>query len=503
MSIFNSTGLSSEELGKFSEEAKCSKGELKKRVKMCLDAGLSLDYIKDNQLYMLSKAQLKGITSKKAIKTYIDVVVDRDGINVYEAFKQMRRAKDEFGISYSNFVSNNLTNADDDALKAIQKKRAKKRNAFVKRIAKIMDISEDEAGKRLDHITSTFGYTPSGAYYRQLYALTDAEIRERKRKDREDRIRVIKQVMEEMGWDEETVKKHMSHCHTVLGIDPVIYYACRCYRMTPEELSKCGNMRDSRKMGAKYNKGSARVLHNKARFNKTYSDYVGRRFWINRDSSFEEFKEFANGIDTLFCKPEDLSLGAGTSKIELEGKDPREVYDYLMAQPRLLVEECLTQHPEMAKFHPSTLNTVRLFTILDNGSFDAFASFVRFGIQGVTDNFSAGGIGCEVDPKTGVVLTDGVTKDGTVFETHPVTGFAFKGFQIPNWGKVLERCESALRQEDSINYVGWDLAIRDDDVAIVEGNATPDLGVHQAIVMLRGELIRPIYDKYVPDNVEV
>lgn len=502
MSIFNRTGLSSEELSKFSAEAKCSKGELKKRVKMCLDAGLSLDYIKDNQLYMLPKAQLKAITSKKAIKTYIDVVVDRDGINVYEAFKQMSRAKDEFGISYSNFVSNNLTNADDDALRSIQKKREKKRNSFVKRIANIMEISEEEAGERLDHITSTFGYTPSGAYYRQLYMLTDDEIRERKINDRNARRQVIKKVMDETGWDEEKVKKHISHCNTVLGVDPDIYYACKCYKLSPEDLKLCGNMRDSRKIAAKYNKGGARILSDKARFNETYKKHIGRKFWVNRESTFEEFKDFTDGLTTLFCKPVDLSLGTGTSKIELDGVDLKELYDQLMGQPRMLVEECLTQHPEMAKFHPSTLNTVRLFTILDNGKFDAFASFVRFGIKGVTDNFSAGGIGCEVDPKTGIILTDGVTKDGTVFKTHPVSGFPFKGFQIPHWDKVLARSDAAIREVDNINYVGWDLAIRDDDVVFVEGNATPDLGVHQAIVLLRGEFIRPIYAKYIPKDDE-
>lgn len=500
MLIFNRAGLSSSEIKSLAHKAGCSKREIKKRLKKGASIGLSSDYILANDLFLLDIDHLRLIAPGKALKKYMDIVVDCDGVSAYEAYRQLRRAKKEYGISYSNFVSSKLTGADDEALKKAQARGKKRKLMFARRIAEILDISVEDASKRLDHIREEFGYSPSGAYYRQLYQLTDDEIRARKEKDKKDRERVIASFMDEMGWSREQVKKHMAHCNTVLGVDPDIYFACRCYRMPPEDLSKCGNMRDSRKIGAKFNKGSARILHDKARFNQTYAKYVGRKFWVNRDTDFGEFEEFANGLSTLFCKPVDLSLGTGTSKIELEGRNLEKLYEELMSEPKMLVEECQTQHPQMAKFHSSTLNTVRLFTILENGNFDAFASFVRFGIQGVTDNFSAGGIGCEVDPSTGIILTDGLTKDGRSFETHPVTGIAFKGFQIPHWDKVLEMSEKALRDVDSINYVGWDLAIRDDDVVFVEGNATPDLGVHQAIVMQRGELIRPIYEKYVPNN---
>lgn len=172
-----------------------------------------------------------------------------------------------------------------------------------------------------------------------------------------------------------------------------------------------------------------------------------------------------------------------------------------MNEPKYLFEESISQHPEMAKFNPGSINTVRLFTILDKGKFYPFMSFVRFGVNDFIDNFSSGGLACAVDPETGIIRTNAANKAAEEYEVHPISKIKFKGFQIPHWDKVLERTEAALRSVEGVNYVGWDIAIQDDDVVFIEGNSTPDFGVQQAACITEGELIRPQYFQFVGENV--
>ena len=94
-------------------------------------------------------------------------------------------------------------------------------------------------------------------------------------------------------------------------------------------------------------------------------------------------------------------------------------------------------------------------------------------------------------------MTDGLTKDGDIYERHPYSGKTFKGFQIPHWDEVLHVAESALKNVDSVNYAGWDLAIRENDVVIIEGNSSPSFGGLQATALLRGLHLKPIYERYL------
>ena len=259
---------------------------------------------------------------------------------------------------------------------------------------------------------------------------------------------------------------------------------------------------DSGKLKRKYNTQKANaILNNKVRFNEVFSDLIGRKFWVNRETSYEEFCQFADGLDEIFCKPVDLSRGVGTMKLKVEG-NLKELYDYLMAQPELLVEECVKQHHEMSEFYENAVNTVRLFCLLDHDEFVPFASFVRFAEQGVADNIGAGGLGCGVDVATGIIETKGLDRWHRLQEVHPVSGKKFEGFQIPHWDKVLEIAEQGLRKLDGLNYVGWDIAICEDKVVLIEGNSTPSIATYQSFYGYKHEGRRYLYRKYLKKDPE-
>lgn len=500
MAIFTKNPLDSTQIEKIMKDTGCRKSEAIARAKTAVRNGLSIDYFMEQQLYRLSDRELSKYLKKPNARKYVEALTGTKGATDFEIYQQMIRAKSDYGISFANFAKRKLLNASDERLKKAQAVSREKSAKAVSMIADSLDVSNDEAQAIVDNIRSKFGYSARDIYINRLYSMNEKEIFAFKVHGYDHRKEVISEVCKKTGWTESKVRAHMSKCNIDYGIDTAVYYCCRCYEMSDHQLMQCGNMADSRRMSGRYNKGHAKILYDKDLFNETYKDYIGRKFWVNRDTSFNEFRLFAEGLDQLFCKPIDSSIGRGTFKYDMTANTLEEAYDYFMSQPKYLIEECVTQHPEMAKFYPGSLNTVRLFTVLHNGQFDAFASFVRFGVEGVIDNFSSGGIACAVDPKTGVIITKASNKEGDVLDAHPVSGFEFEGFQIPHWDKVLERAESALRAVDGVNYVGWDVAIRDDDVVFIEGNSAPDLGVQQAMFSYLGQYIRPEYYKYVvPD----
>ena len=61
------------------------------------------------------------------------------------------------------------------------------------------------------------------------------------------------------------------------------------------------------------------------------------------------------------------------------------------------------------------------------------------------------------------------------FETHPLTGIPFMGFQVPLWDEALDMVRKAARKAYGYNchWIGWDVAITPDGPVLVEGNNLP------------------------------
>lgn len=288
----------------------------------------------------------------------------------------------------------------------------------------------------------------------------------------------------------------MAKCKAIYGIAMGNYENNLCYELTDEQLATYANLEDSRKLGQRYNVIGDEILTNKQLFDENYKEFLGRDYWVNADTDYKEFRRFIRWKKEVFCKPLDLHGAFGVFKKKV-GFHKRELYEFFMQQPKMIVEEVIKQDRTMASFYPGSINTVRVFTILKDDRFDAFAAFVRFGVGGIADNISAGGIGCGVDEKTGRIITPAVGNDGVLYDTHPVTGKAFEGFQIPYWEEILKLTEKALRKVDGINYVGWDIAVTGKGPIIVEGNCVPCLSIYQSFFAYRKEGRKYKYANYL------
>jgi len=100
----------------------------------------------------------------------------------------------------------------------------------------------------------------------------------------------------------------------------------------------------------------------------------------------------------------------------------------------------------------------------------------------VVDNFHSGGMSAVVDNETGVVIGPALDKSMRRFETHPVSGIRFEGFQLPYWPEAIEMVHAACRKHPEMTVIGWDVCLTDNGPILIEGNRRPGFDMVQMLV---------------------
>lgn len=234
-----------------------------------------------------------------------------------------------------------------------------------------------------------------------------------------------------------------------------------------------------------YNNASMPYLKDKVSFLKSFAPYIRRGWLYLPESTQEEFAEFVRKYGSVALKPQYSSWGIGFKKYTAEMLDAEEdlaaVYEKL-CEEKYLAEEFITSDEALARFHPESLNTLRVISFRDGECFEIFGCGLRVGNNGLhVDNAHGGGIFCEIDPASGEIITDGLDEHGDYYRTHPMTGVPFMHTRIPYWDKVIALCEEASRALPCLRVVGWDVAILPGgELELIEGNHNPGMNIVQA-----------------------
>ncbi len=248
---------------------------------------------------------------------------------------------------------------------------------------------------------------------------------------------------------------------------------------------------------SKYNdKSYWHILQDKVEFNEIFREYLKREYIDLRNTSFEDFKKFCKGKKVVVAKELDNCGGKGISKIELT-KDLNSIYETLKEKKQYLIEEIIVQNKKVAELNPSSVNTLRLFTFFDGKEAHVINCIFKIGNNGFVDNFSSGGMYTFVG-EDGKTLVPAIDVYDNKIEVHPVSKKNLVGFQVPNYDKAVKMVKEASKKIPQIQYIGWDVAILENDVCLVEGNEFP--GVFQMKPsFVKGEPvgILPVYQKYM------
>ena len=217
-------------------------------------------------------------------------------------------------------------------------------------------------------------------------------------------------------------------------------------------------------------------LDNKLMTHLKFAKFMRRDWLCPSISSFDSFCQFVSSRDCI-VKPWMGSLGIGIFMVEKDKIcDLQELYNRCRDNG-LFVEERVRSCKELEAFHPHSLNTIRVMTMLNGNRFEVIGCMFRMGVgDHVVDNGSAGGILAPVDSKTGVIVGDGRDKEGKAYACHPDTGKTIKGSVIPHWDKVIDACKEMASLIPEKAIAGWDVCVLDEgEVELIEVNSGPNI----------------------------
>ena len=153
-----------------------------------------------------------------------------------------------------------------------------------------------------------------------------------------------------------------------------------------------------------------------------------------------------------------------------ELNDLESLYQELLEKKQFLVENKIQQHSKMNELYDKSINTLRMISFLkDDGEVVILNTILRIGNGGSVDNFSSGGMYSFVDDD-GTVLIPAIDEEGKIFEIHPISKTKIVGFQIPNFDKVKDFVKEIAKVVPEVRYVGWDIAVGEEEPILVEGN---------------------------------
>ena len=140
----------------------------------------------------------------------------------------------------------------------------------------------------------------------------------------------------------------------------------------------------------------------------------------------------------------------------------------------VVLEHQLIQHPDMARLHPGSVNTMRILTDNVKGNVTSAYIIVKMGTgDSVCDNSGQGGILARVDVDTGRITTPATDDYFNLYDKHPDTGIPLVGYQLPMVPEAIALAKEAAQVFPGMGHVGWDMAITPDGPAIIEGNNFP------------------------------
>ena len=217
------------------------------------------------------------------------------------------------------------------------------------------------------------------------------------------------------------------------------------------------------------------VLEDKILFIAKFKEFV-----IRNAASIDQLKSnpekvtqlLNNSSGKLVAKGSKGQVGAEVKILKSAQYDADSIIQFMNANKFDLLEEFVVQHPDIMAVSPSGLNTIRIFTQIENGKIHYLGARFRITINSEVDNMAAGNPAAPIDLETGIVNGAAVFSDITrePISVHPVTNANIVGFQIPFWKETIEMMEKAVFVSPENRSVGWDVAITERGPELIEGN---------------------------------
>lgn len=269
-------------------------------------------------------------------------------------------------------------------------------------------------------------------------------------------------------------------CYLRYGASPNDYIGLRMYRKSHEERRKLFTFKKvvrSLKQLNDFNSDTD-IVDRKEKFNKYMGNYIKRDWIFSEDVTYDEIQAFVQKYKVVIYKPVDLCQGQGIRKLKCTKENLAYLQKEYNSGKVFLLEEVIVQHSMLNEISPYSVNTVRVYTlssIQENGEIDTeiLAMYLKTSTNKdvCVDNLRWGGIAYSIDLKTGIMNSSGVDHFGIEeFIIHPVNDVMVVGKKIPHFEEIQKSVKLWCKKFPQFRYIGWDVAITEDGVEVVEAN---------------------------------
>jgi len=164
-----------------------------------------------------------------------------------------------------------------------------------------------------------------------------------------------------------------------------------------------------------------------------------------------------------------------------------------------IFQEKVKQHPDLKRLSPTSLNTIRFDTFIDDdGQIEVISGLLKMSTnEVVVDSVITGGCGVGINAESGTLKRNGYSKikiSGVgVLTEHPLSGISFEGFPVPYYHEAREMAAKAASFMPSLKLVGWDIGIGETGPILIEGNS--DYGINSNDMAYGGYMSNKIFRK--------
>ena len=163
----------------------------------------------------------------------------------------------------------------------------------------------------------------------------------------------------------------------------------------------------------------------------------------------------------------------------------------------IVIQKTVRQHPELARLHPESLNTMRIVSLLIDNRVEILSRSLKIGAgKSRLDNGCSGGMYCGIRAD-GTLGRLGALDNGTVVTHHPDLGYQIEGIKVP----CLEKCDAMIKRIHQVlghhRLVSWDVAVDSlGDAVLIEANM--GFGGSDDVQVVNG----PFFGKYTKRVLE-
>jgi len=254
------------------------------------------------------------------------------------------------------------------------------------------------------------------------------------------------------------------------------YFQFRFYSLNEEERSRWAGTGYMYEYQLRMNPLNKRdILDDKTLFYKHYGDFFVHNVADRKDLKNPDIAKeiLSNPSGKIVFKKSDGKCGAQVEIRKVSEFDPKEITGFMNRNDYDLVEEFIEQHPHINLLSPSAVNTVRIFTQLDeNDEVEILGCRLRISVNSPVDNMAAGNLAAPIDDETGAVNGPAVYSDITksACSVHPVSDVKIEGFQVPFWDDILHMVKRAAQLHPQNRSIGWDVVVTERGPGLIEGN---------------------------------